>query len=78
MTVKARLGELRPTQLLYTYGVGAVVDLPHLSVMVMGIEDWDVNYTRPINETRLLDQVQRRLGPQVQSLRTPPMRDDEA
>ncbi len=78
MTVKARLGELRPTQLLYTYGVGSVVDLPHLSVMVMGIEDWDANYTRPIIETRLLDQVQRRLGPQVQSLRTPPMRDDEA
>ncbi len=75
---KARLGELRPSQLLYTYGVGAVVDLPHLSVMVMGIEDWDVNYTRPINEARLLDQVQRRLGRQVSSLRTPPMRDDES
>ena len=30
----ARVGELRPNQLLHTYGVGAVTDLPNLSVVV--------------------------------------------
>ena len=26
--------------MLFTFGVGAIVDLPHLSVMVMGLDDW--------------------------------------
>lgn len=68
------VGELRPSQLLYTYGVGAVVDLPHLSVMVMGLEEWEVGQARAIKEDRLLAQVQRQLGPQVETLCTPPMR----
>ena len=36
-----RVGELRPNQLLHTYGVGAVADLPNLSVILMGLEFWD-------------------------------------
>ena len=73
---RQRVGELRPSQLLYTYGIGAVVDLPHLSVLVMGLDDWDTSYSKPIREDRLLNEVQRRLGPQVQRLLTPPMRDE--
>lgn len=73
-----RLGELRPTQLLYTYGVGAVIDLPHLSALVMGLEDWDVSHCKPIREDRLLAQVQRRMGDQVTALRLPPMREEES
>ena len=34
-----RVGELRPNQLLHTYGVGSVADLPNLSVMVSGLDD---------------------------------------
>ena len=30
---KPRVGELRPSQMLTTFGVGSVVDLPHISVM---------------------------------------------
>lgn len=37
---RPRVGELRPSQILTTFGVGSIVDLPHLSVMVMGLEDW--------------------------------------
>ena len=37
---QVRVGELRPSQLLYTFGVGSVVDLPSISVMVMGLDDW--------------------------------------
>lgn len=75
---RASLGELRPSQLLYTYGVGSVVDLPHISVMVMGLDDWDFAHSQPVKEERLLAQVRARLGPQVQGLVTPPMREDLA
>ncbi len=34
-----KVGELRPSQLLFTFGVGAVVDLPNLSTMIMGLDD---------------------------------------
>ena len=37
-----RVGELRPNQLLHTYGVGAVADLPNLSVVVAGLDDWEL------------------------------------
>lgn len=68
-----RVGELRPSQLLITYGVGAVVDLPYLSAMVMGLDDWPITYSDVINEPRLLAEVRRQLGPQVKALRTPPL-----
>ncbi len=31
-----RVGGLRPNQLLHTYGVGAMADLPNLSVVMLG------------------------------------------
>ncbi len=31
---KYPVGEVRPSQLLFTYGVGSLVDLPHLSTLV--------------------------------------------
>ena len=37
MTEKRRVGEIRPSQLLFTYGIGAIVDLPELSVIVTGL-----------------------------------------
>ena len=37
-----RVGELRPNQLLHTYGVGAVADLPNLSVVVAGLDEWEL------------------------------------
>jgi len=78
MTISKRtpVGELRPSQLLYTFGVGSIVDLPHISAMVMGIEDWNLAHSKIVREDRLLEQVQRRLGPQVAALRSPPMREE--
>ncbi|MGW2790793.1 DrmB family protein [Streptomyces sp. NPDC001251] len=67
-----RVGEMRPSQLLHTYGIGAVTDLPNLSTMVMGLDDWDPVRARVLTEDRLLAAVQRRLGGQVAALRTPP------
>jgi hypothetical protein len=66
------VGEVRPTQLLWTYGPGALIDMPSLSVVTLGIDRWDKDRCRPIVEARLLAAVQRVLGPQVESMRMPP------
>lgn len=71
-----RVGELRPTQMLFTYGVGSVIDLPNLSVMVMGLDDWDEARCHQLTEERLLEAVQSRLGPTVQRLLAPPWLED--
>ena len=71
---KRKVGEIRPSQLLYNYGVGSVVELPNLSVMVMGLDDWPVEQgVTEISEPRLLKAVQYELGPQVAKLLTPPV-----
>jgi hypothetical protein len=66
------VGQVRPSQLLWTYGPGALVDLPNLSVVTMGLDRWDVNQCLPVEEARLLAAVRRVLGPQVERLRIPP------
>ncbi|MEN9938140.1 MAG: hypothetical protein RLZZ387_4719 [Chloroflexota bacterium] len=69
-----KLGEVRPSQVIFTYGVGALVDLPHVSAIVMGLEDWTVDggVARTIDEERLLRTVRWQLGDQVQRLVSPP------
>ena len=67
------LGELRPSQLIYTFGVGALLDLPNTSALILGLDDWDTRYCSEISEERLLGAIQRRLGPQVKKLYLPPM-----
>jgi hypothetical protein len=65
------LGELRPSQLIFTFGVGSLVDLPNMSAMVMGLDDWDTRYCKELQEDRLVAAVQKRLGPQMSKLYTP-------
>ena len=71
------VGEVRPSQLLWTYGPGALVDLPSLSVVTMGIDQWDQGNCPPIQEARLLAAVRKVLGPQVDSLRMPPFKEGD-
>lgn len=66
------IGEVRPSQLLWTYGPGALIDLPSLSVVTLGIDKWEKDRCQPILEARLLAAVRQVLGPQVESLRMPP------
>lgn len=73
MSYKSRVGELRPSQILYSFGVGAVVDLPNISVIVMGLDDWETQYATPIGEERLLLAVRKELGPQITYLRQAPI-----
>ena len=70
----ARVGEVRPSQLLFTYGVGAIVDLPRLSVIITGLDDWSVDpeYCAAIVEDRLLTAVRYDL-PEVKRLLAPPI-----
>ena len=69
-----KVGDLRPSQLLLTFGVGAIVDLPNLSVMVMGLDDWPVAHSIEVGEERLLAAVRQELGQQVEKLVTPPVK----
>ena len=71
---KTKVGELRPSQIMYAFGVGAVMDLSYLSVMVMGIDEWPVDpgIAPRISEERLLRAVKSVLGDQVRSLIHPP------
>ncbi|ESQ15971.1 MAG: DUF1998 domain-containing protein [Thiohalocapsa sp. PB-PSB1] len=72
-----RVGDLRPSQILFTFGVGASIDLPNLAVMVMGVDQWPAVHCREINEARLLAAVQEQLGGQVRRLLEPPRPDKE-
>lgn len=69
---KYRVGELRPNQVLFTYGIGSIVDLPYISTIVMGLDDWENPYPAMVGEERLLQAVQAILGPQVGRLLAPP------
>lgn len=72
-----RVGDLRPSQILFTFGVGANIDLPNLAVMVMGLDQWPAVHCREINEARLLAAVREQLGAQIQRLLEPPRPDKE-
>ncbi len=74
-----RAGATRPSHMLYSAGVGSVMDLPGLSVLVQGLDLWDYSQVVPraIPEDRLLSTVRGLLGPQVAELRSPPWMPDE-
>jgi hypothetical protein len=70
-----RVGGVRPSQLLYSFGVGAMVDLPNMSGIIAGLDDWDDTNQIEISEDRLVRAIvsDPSLGlPDVRSLRTAP------
>ena len=77
MSEKSPVGEVRPSQILWTYGPGALIDLPNLSVVTMGVDRWEKDRCIQIEEARLLAAVRNVLGPQVESLRVPPFQQSE-
>ncbi len=72
---KYPVGQVRPSQLLLTYGVGSIIDLPHMATLVMGLDDWNTTHAKEIFEERLLSTIQTVLGPQVTQLLSPPASD---
>ena len=69
----AVMGEVRPSQLMFTFGIGATLDLPEFSALVLGLDFWKKDLCTPISESRLLAAVQRLVGPQLRELRLPPV-----
>jgi hypothetical protein len=71
--MKDHVGELRPSQLMHTYGVGSTVELPELTTLVLGLDAWPRALGEPVSEPRLLAAVQASVGSQVEQLLTPPV-----
>jgi len=71
--------QLRSSQVISTFGPGAMVDLPDSSVIIAGLDQWEYDRTRiPIvTEPRLVGKLERILGVQNLSLRKPPAAVDE-
>ena len=70
---KTKVGDLRPSQILFSGGIGAAIDLPNLSAIVMGLDDWDTTYANELGEERLLAAVKRGLNRSVKKLLSPPI-----
>jgi len=71
----AKVGSARPSSLLYTYGPGSIIDLPHFTIMPTGLDEWERIWQRRNGQTptihapRLLEAVKLMLGNQVTELR---------
>jgi len=70
----AKVGSGRPSSLMFTYGPGAIMDLPHFTVMPSGFDAWERIWAKRdgiphVHAPKLLDAVRRQLGPQVAELR---------
>lgn len=67
-------GTIRQSQILTTFGPGAMVDLPHYSVIVGGLDDWTfpANERRTISEARLVAKLEAFLGLSGLKLYAPP------
>ena len=50
---KKPVGDVRPSQVITTFGPGAIVDLQTLSVVVAGVDSWQKNDEQRIQEPRL-------------------------
>ncbi|WP_115786915.1 DUF1998 domain-containing protein [Arthrobacter silvisoli] len=72
----SRVGSVRPSALLYTSGIGATVDMPHIAVMPQGLDAWEIAYSKQggpqlVLVPRLLAAV-RKMLPRVEELRQLP------
>ena len=83
MTKKKRRGDVRPhgqirqSQIVTTFGPGAMVDLPDHAVIIAGLDEWSGYRDHPIVEERLAAKVKALLGvPTVEFYAPPPDNDD--
>jgi hypothetical protein len=67
---------LRQTQVITTFGPGALVDLPDRSVIISGVSEWDRQGAQEIQEARLIAKLRAALGVQTLALYAPPAFDD--
>ncbi len=67
---------IRQSQLITTYGPGAMIDLPRHSVIICGLQDWALLRREKIDERRLVAKLQRLLNVPSLELQTPPRHED--
>ena len=67
---------LRQSQLVTTYGPGAMIDLPDYSVIVSGLGDWSLLRSEKIEERRLVSKLKKLLDVPSLELRTPPRHEE--
>jgi hypothetical protein len=71
-------GTIRQSQLITTFGPGAMVDLPRHSVVVGGLEEWNLGPgKRRISEDRLVAKIQELLKIPAVPLFAPPAESDD-
>lgn len=68
-------GEVRQSQMLTSYGPGALVDLPHHAVIIGGLEGWSEVGQQVIIEERLVEKLKKHFDGKAMQLRTPPAED---
>lgn len=74
---RTRVGSLRPSALIHTFGIGSVVDLPRLSAVILGLESWNLQHAPVIDEPRLLATIRAEPGLEnVERLHGPPQTED--
>lgn len=73
------VGEIRPSQFMYTFGIGAIIDLPNLSTMILGLDRWEIKNSSVIEEPRLLKKVKHILDGRykIQNLKSIPVQREE-
>lgn len=72
------MNKIRSSQVITTFGPGAMVDFPDCSVIIAGLDQWnyDKDNVPVIDEPRLLAKVERLLNRTGLSLRSPPPTED--
>ncbi|WNF24835.1 DUF1998 domain-containing protein [Mesobacillus jeotgali] len=69
-----KVGELRPSQFITTFGPGSIVDLPDFSVIIGGIDKWntlDVSRAAIIEEPRLKSKLK------IKQIKSIPVKDND-
>jgi Domain of unknown function (DUF1998) len=70
-------GRLRQSQVITTFGPGALVDLPNYSVLIGGLDQWSSAGQVEVHEPRLVAKLEELLRVQGLRLRTPPLDDQD-
>jgi hypothetical protein len=70
-------GQLRQSQVITTFGPGAMLDLPNRSVLVGGLDFWSQQGIEEIVEARLIEKLKALLEVSELKLYTPPAEQDE-
>lgn len=70
-------GKIRRSQVITTFGPGAMLDLPRHSVLIAGLESWKFSGDEEIREPRLVEKLKSVLGVTHLQLKSPPANVDD-